>query len=583
MSRAPLLACLSAALSLTTLGCSSGNSPVTGVSPTTTCAEISAADLKTRLYILADDSMQGRRAGTQGNVKGTDYIAAEARRIGLTPAGENGGWFQTVPLVQRDISKESSLQVDDASLSPSTDFILRDQGKGARALDGVQAVFGGVLGDSLQAVIAPDQATGKLVVVTVVPGPDGQAQGTVNRALTTAQFGTAAGIAVATLDAIGAAEQAELREGSAQLATAPSKPIPTFMYVTSRFATALLGTPPAQARAGDPGKTVHGVATYSEKEAPYPARNVVAMLPGSDPALKGEFVAIGAHNDHNGIAPVAQDHDSIRAFNRVMRREGANSSPGVPTAEQQQQIETILDSLRRIRAPRMDSVLNGADDDGSGSVGVLDIAEALAKGPDRPKRSVLFVWHTGEELGLLGSDWFTRHPTVSRDSIVAQLNIDMIGRGGATDFPGGGPGYVQLIGSRRLSIELGDLVENVNREGKFGFDFDYKFDADGDPNNYYCRSDHYMYARFGIPIAFFTTGAHPDYHQLTDEPQYIDFAKMARVASLVEATVIAVADLDHRVVVDKPKPDPEGICKQYVCGERQYVSGRSHLLALCGL
>ncbi|MEO7986959.1 MAG: M28 family peptidase [Gemmatimonadales bacterium] len=564
MPRAPLVSGLAVALSplALALACSGGSPPIGAAAPMSTGPGISAADLKARLLILADDSMQGRRAGTEGNVKGTDYIAAEAGRIGLTPAGEDGGWFQTVPMVEREISKESTLRVDDAVFSPSTDFALRDQGKGTRPLDGVQAVYGGVLGDSSQSVITPDEASGKLVVITMAPAPGGQPVGTVNRALTTAQFSTAAGIAVATLDAIGAAEQAELRQGSAQLAAAPSKPTPSFMYVTSRFATALLGRSAAQAKAGDPGKTVRGVATYTERPAPYPARNVVAILPGSDPALKGEFVAIGAHNDHIGIAPVAQDHDSIRAFNRVMRKEGANSTPGVPTAEQEAQIRTILDSLRKIGPARMDSIFNGADDDGSGSVAVLDIAEALARGPDHPKRSVLFVWHTGEELGLLGSDWFTRHPTVPRDSIVAQLNIDMIGRGSVTDFPGGGPGYLQMIGSRRLSTELGDLVERMNTDGKFGFDFDYQFDADGEPNNYYCRSDHYMYARFGIPIAFFTTGAHLDYHQLTDEPQYIDFAKMARVASLVKATAVAVADLDHRVVVDKAKPDPEGVCKQ---------------------
>src|SRR5262249_44021749 len=174
------------------------------------------------------------------------------------------------------------------------------------------------------------------------------------------------------------------------------------------------------------------------------------------------------------------------------------------------------------------------------SAGVLEIAEALVR--ERPKRSVLFVWHTGEEKGLLGSDWFTRHPTVPRDSIVAQLNIDMIGRGDASDLKGGGPGYLQVIGSHRLSTELGDLIEQVNREGKHGFEFDYTYDAAGHPDNYYCRSDHAMYARFGIPVAFFTTGGHEDYHQVTDEVQYIDFDKMARVVGLVEASTLAVAN-----------------------------------------
>jgi Zn-dependent M28 family amino/carboxypeptidase len=274
------------------------------------------------------------------------------------------------------------------------------------------------------------------------------------------------------------------------------------------------------------------------------------------------MVAVGAHHDHDGINPETLDHDSLRAFNRLMRPEGANSTPGEPTAEQAGRIRAILDSLRKLRPARMDSVLNGADDDGSGTVGVLEVAEQLAKGPARPRRSVLFVWHAAEEMGLLGANWFTRNPTVPRDSIVAQINVDMIGRGGATDRPDGGPGYIQMIGSRRLSTELGDLVERVNAEGKFGFSFDYTYDADGHPSNYYCRSDHYMYARFGIPIAFFTTGSHLDYHQLTDEPQYIDYDKMTRVTRLIGAVTTAVADLDHRIVVDRPKPDPEGVCRQ---------------------
>jgi Zn-dependent M28 family amino/carboxypeptidase len=195
-------------------------------------------------------------------------------------------------------------------------------------------------------------------------------------------------------------------------------------------------------------------------------------------------------------------------------------------------------------------------------VSVLEIAEAFAGARARPRRSVLFVWHTGEEKGLLGSQWFTDHPTVPRDSIVAQLNMDMVGRGTTADVPNGGLGYLQLIGSRRLSTELGDLVEAVNKTEKHPFTFDYAYDANGHPENYYCRSDHYMYARYGIPIVFFSTGDHIDYHQVTDEPQYIDYPHMAAVGQLVFDIANAVANLDHRPVVDKPKPDPNGTCRQ---------------------
>ena len=153
----------------------------------------------------------------------------------------------------------------------------------------------------------------------------------------------------------------------------------------------------------------------------------------------------------------------------------------------------------------------------------------------------------------------------------------MVGRGSAADVTGktkliiqdrkivgggeeihGGPDYLQLVGSRRLSTELGDLIESVNKTEKRPLKFDYSIDADGHQSSIYCRSDHYSYARYGIPITFFTTGGHSDYHQLTDEPEYIDYEHMARVATLVKDIATSVANLDHRIVVDKPKPDPKG-------------------------
>jgi len=138
----------------------------------------------------------------------------------------------------------------------------------------------------------------------------------------------------------------------------------------------------------------------------------------------------------------------------------------------------------------------------------------------------------------------------------------MIGRGEASDMPGGSPEYLQLIGSRRLSTELGDIVEAVNKTYSSPFKFDYQFDAAGHPEQFYCRSDHYEYARYGIPIVFMSTGGHVDYHQVTDEPQYINYPHLAKVASFVADVAQRVGDLDHRVVVDKPKPDPKGRCVQ---------------------
>jgi hypothetical protein len=302
-------------------------------------------------------------------------------------------------------------------------------------------------------------------------------------------------------------------------------------------------------------------------EEPAPARNVVAMIPGSDPRLAREYVALGAHNDHVGYLPNgSQDHDSLHVYRQAQFAiTGLVRRGQQPSAEQQAQLGAVhvdFDSLRQAHPVRRDSIRNGADDDGSGSVTLLEVAEAFARAPHKPKRSLLFVWHTGEEKGLLGSRWVTDHLPVPADSIVAQLNMDMVGRGDAQDIPGGGPTYLQLVGSRRLSTELGEIVEQVNRTEAMPFSFDYQFDANGDPENIYCRSDHYNYARLGIPVVFFTTGLHGDYHQVTDEPEYIDYQHMARVGQLVHDVAQTVGNLDHRPLVDKPKPDPNGRCQQ---------------------
>jgi Zn-dependent M28 family amino/carboxypeptidase len=186
----------------------------------------------------------------------------------------------------------------------------------------------------------------------------------------------------------------------------------------------------------------------------------------------------------------------------------------------------------------------------------------IAAATSRPRRSILFVWHTAEEAGLLGSGWFTDHPTVLRDSIVAQLNMDMVGRGTAEDVPRGGPRNLQVIGARRRSTELGAAIDSVNGRRDEPYLIDYSFDAPRHPLNRFCRSDHYMYARYGIPIAFFSRGYHIDYHVVTDEPQYINYDGLARVAGFVRDVAIELANRDRRLVLDGPRPDPRAPCRQ---------------------
>jgi len=536
-----------------------------------TSADIAAADLRTRVGIFAHDSMMGRAAGTPWNDKGTDYIARELTRLGLRPAGENGTYFQSV-MARRTLEAGATISVDGQTFAAWRDFLPRDPrdlGGSQRDLSaGAPAVFGGTWGDTA-ALLAPAEAAGKVVIVTVPPLPTGQPGWQANRLALSQRYRAAAAVVVASLDAMPepVRRQLSLSEGAPTIRTAGgaapvgAPELPAFWYATRAMSEAMLGAPLAGARRGAPGRTVRGTLTW--REAVAPGRNVIAVLPGRDPALRGQYVAIGAHNDHVGfLTGGSYDHDSLRATNLVLRPQGAESGPRPASEADLQRIRATLDSLRRLRPPRRDSIFNGADDDASGSMAMLEVAEALATAPTRPRRSVLFVWHTGEELGLFGAQYFTDHPTVPRDSIVAQINVDMIGRGGARDEPRGGPGYLQLIGSRRLSTELGDVVEAVNRRRPRPFSFDYQYDEPGHPQQFYCRSDHYMYARYGIPVVFMSTGGHVDYHMVTDEPQYIDYDKLRDVTQFMHDVAAEIANRSARLVVDKPKPDPRGQCVQ---------------------
>jgi hypothetical protein len=250
-------------------------------------------------------------------------------------------------------------------------------------------------------------------------------------------------------------------------------------------------------------------------------QNVVGIVEGADAQLRSSYVAFGAHYDHLGYA------DGERAPNGVIPpppngRTGPNQSPD-------------------------DRIWNGADDDGSGTVAVMGLAHAFASGP-RPRRSLLFVWHAGEELGTYGSLYFADHPTVPLDEIVAQLNIDMIGRNRNDSLSEGNTVY--LVGSDRISTELDRISREADRSLQSPMALDYEMNDISDPEQIYYRSDHYSYAAKGIPIIFFTTGLHADYHAASDEVGKILFDKLTKVTELVYETGARVANLDHAPVRD---------------------------------
>ena len=226
--------------------------------------------------------------------------------------------------------------------------------------------------------------------------------------------------------------------------------------------------------------------------------NVLGYIEGTD--LKDELIIITAHYDHLG------KHDSL--------------------------------------------IFNGADDDGSGTVAALEIAEAFMlakKAGNGPRRSVLIMPVSGEEKGLLGSKYYTDHPIYPLEKTVANLNIDMIGR---LDDWHDTANYIYLIGADRLSQELHDISEQVN-EKHIGLNLDYKFNEEDDPNRYYYRSDHYNFAKNNIPVIFYFNGVHEDYHKVTDTVEKIDFEKTKTITRLIFLTAWELANRDERIVVDK--------------------------------
>ena len=531
------------------------------LAPRPTKSTITADDLMTRLYIFADDSLMGRDAGTEGSFKATELLAREAKRLGLQPAGDSGTFFQTLPLKSKKVDPLSSFIAGGASLELGKEWGFKSGS--TMTFTDTPVMFGGVMGEA--ALLTAEQVAGKLVVLTVP-----LSQAAVQQAVegdVDAPAGAAGIVLLVPQQAAGVFGYV-LRPGV-------FVDDPAFggsrLFVGSGAIAKLFTSPLSELKAGAVGATVNVKAILDVVPSPFPARNVVAILPGSDPKLKNQYVAVGAHSDHVGMARRAVDHDSVLIFNRIVRPGGAENDDKMGNAEQFTQINAELAEMRKSSPTRRDSIFNGADDDGSGSVAVQEIAELLSTMKVKPKRSTLFVWHVGEEKGLWGSKFFTEHSTVSRDSIVAQLNIDMVGRGSATDLTGsskegqdlrGGPDYLQLVGSRRLSTELGDLVERVNTSKKHNLVFDYGMDANEHPMNIYCRSDHYEYAKWGVPVTFFTTGGHSAYHQLTDEPQYIDYPHMTRVAKLIADVALDLGNRAGRPVVNRPKLDPRGVCKQ---------------------
>jgi hypothetical protein len=508
---------------------------------------ITEKQLKDYLYFVASDAMGGRDTPSVGLDVTAEFLKMNLSRWGFKPAGDDGTFFQKIELTVESIDAVNNiLQVDGRTFSLNGDFFrLRGNGS-ANAL----MVFAGngwvVKSKNIDSYKGVD-VRGKIVVLvadgfphptTLTSRPKDVSESDLTGTkgtdwsdpVTYATTNGAAGIIVIAppqVQAQWARIQRFFSGGNmfptklrpAQSESASNLPV---VYVNNAVADAIFAGASGNKDSATPftiDKTV-AITTMGRRDSKW-TQNVVAVWEGSDPILKKEMVAVGAHYDHVGTNPNARSEDKI---------------------------------------------WNGADDDGSGTVAVLSIAEALAKSKVRPKRSILLVWHAGEEKGLWGAEYFNKFPTVDIKNVIAQLNIDMIGRSLdpnkviKCDSPGKlcnenltKANEIYVIGSEMMSSTLGAVTKGTNG-AYLKMDYNYKYDDPNDTERFFFRSDHFHYAVNGIPIAFWFDGVHEDYHQPTDHADKIDYTKMEKVTRTIFLTMWELSDLRSRPKVDKQLP-----------------------------
>ncbi len=497
---------------------------------------ISQEQLRDYLTFIASDELEGRDTPSRGLNIAAKFIATHLSRWGYTPGGDNGSYFQKIMLNRTKVRPSATtVETGGQSFSFGTDYITT--AVGATVSAPLIYVKNGYIhkGKNVDPYQGLD-VSGKIMVVL----------GGFPKGITPADFGGKLGvdfdspanygknhgalgiISIPSASALGQWERnktAAVERGSLSVPSfkkADEKPtIPTITasakLIDAIFAGEKTGVQSMSSRAS--ADSVAPFLLSAAKKVSFTVavsvetlytQNVIGILEGSDKKIKDEYVAFGAHYDHIGI-----------------RNEPVNG----------------------------DSINNGADDDGSGTVSLMAMAEAFSKGT-RPKRSLMFIWHMGEEKGLWGSKYFVEHPTVPLEKIITQLNMDMIGRSRpdtgevSKNEDYSGTNEVFSIGSNMMSSELGALNES-NNASLYNLKLNYKFDDPSDPNKLFYRSDHYNYAKMGIPIVFYFDGIHEDYHRVSDEVSKIDFEKLLKVTKTIYGLGWKLSNLPKRPVVDK--------------------------------
>jgi hypothetical protein len=484
---------LSAALGMATMLSAWAQNPVQVKYANT----ITVEDLTKHLTYLASDELKGRDTGSPEGKIAANYLADFYKGLGLT-APNGGSYFQTVPLVSTNFT-QVTLQIGKKKLVENTDFVFTGDGNFSKAVR-TGLVFLGVVSDENLAKV---NIKGKLVGLWAV----GQRS---NDLVTKVMDAGAAGVVIVTME--GQANFDRIANRYKSLAgkgrigfDQEVKQRPVFMVSSDKMAE-LFATPLEtlkEAAKSSPETIAEQKATYQvvKTKTPVDAVNVMGFLEGTD--KKEEVLVISSHYDHVGV-----------------------SSTG--------------------------DAFNGADDDGSGTVTVMEIAEAFAlaaKDGLKPRRSILFLNVTGEEKGLLGSEYYSEHPVFPIANTVNNINIDMVGRIDYEYQKADNKDYVYVIGSEMLSSHLKKINE-YNNITYTNLILDYRYDAEDDPNRFYYRSDHYNFAKFNIPVIFFFNGVHDDYHQVTDTVDKIEFPLMNKRAHLIFHTAWDLANREQRTPVD---------------------------------
>jgi hypothetical protein len=498
-----------------------GCTPAPATTPTPALLGIDAAELRRDLYAFAADSFRGRETGTPDEFRAARWLVNRLTALSVEPAGDSF-YFHRVPLARQILGPDTRITVRTGQttlpLGIGTDVApWPNLGTGAplpkRNAEG-DIFFAGYgltthgrddfkgLNDAGKVIVMVHGAPASITDTAV--RSQLEAQGELNNRLLRALQKQPAAIVLLMHGATTDFYEKALPLITRSVTAAPGdrstsdgeRMLPMIVLGLAKPGSPLL---PAGWPNDDSPQLLTGrrfAGRVDLRNEPFTSYNVVGIVRGTDPRLNKTYVAYGSHYDHAGVQP--------------------GMSP--------------------------DSIANGADDDGSGSVAMLALAKSFQANP--PKRSVLFVWHSAEEKGLLGSVAYAAKPTVPIDSIVAMLNMDMIGRRGGTSetFNSVTQGEaaanrVYVVGPAAApngqSRALGAIADTINARQLVPLQFDRTWDDPNHPENIYQRSDHINYANKGIPILFFTTGLHEDYHKVSDSPDKIDYEKMRRISMLL--------------------------------------------------